>query len=385
MQTRKFARLIAPIILAVFAPAIPAQTAQSAQPAPPIPRKPRESNLRFTSENPVLGLPLDAARPRAHCSIGGIAYFDLTASSAHAGQDLYGISPDGGVKHILRKLPIDFTNVSVRDTFVGDDQVVTLLQADKRDEGTDASPPRETDYFLSLEDTAGDLSNLVPLQLRFKPLRVARFGSGDILVLGWDEGNLLPKLALVNSSGDLHRFIDFETRQPDVTNEASAEADAHAEERATLDALQGASFVPFASNVLLTYPGTTKPIRSMSPSGETYNIPIYIPAGYVLNDVLASGGRTLIVRVKEFDPSGKPSSEDPNAHPKMRVLEEDSYHGSLIREFIFDKPTPADLTCAPNSSLSAIFYDTIPDANQTAASDPAATPPTHLVVASARR
>jgi hypothetical protein len=367
-----------PIVAAPAAPATP-------PPKPPAARPPRLTNLSFTSEKPVLGFPLGVTHPRAHCSVDGTAYFDLTASSANAGQDLYGISPDGSVKHILRKLPVDFTNVSVRDLFTGDQQIVTLLQADKRDDGTDASPPRETDYFLALEDTAGDLSDLVPLQLRFKPLRVARFGSGDIIVLGWDEGNLLPVLAMLKPDGTPHHFIDFESRKPDIVDETSVRTAARAEQRVTLDMLQGASFVAFANDVLLTYPGTTKPIREMSASGETFNIPIVIPSGYVLNDVLVSSGHTLILRVKEAPPSGK--SDDPSTPRKMLVIEDDSYHGTLIRRLVFDKPTPADLTCAPNSSLSAIFYDTIPDAdaNSTQTADPAAAPPTQLVVSTTRR
>ena len=158
----------------------------------------RERNMtaRFSAEKPVLGMPLGSSTTRAHCSTDGTAFYDLTASGASAGQQLYGISPDGGVKHLLRKLPIDYTNVLVRDFFAGDKQLVTLLQADKRDDGTDKSPPRVTDYFLSLEGQAGDLSDLVQMSVRFKPVKVARFASGDVMALGWDEGNLLPVLAL---------------------------------------------------------------------------------------------------------------------------------------------------------------------------------------------
>ena len=58
--------------------------------------------------------------------------------------------------HVPRKLPIDYTNVWSATFFAGDQQLVTLLEADQRDDGPDASPPRVTDYFLSLEDQSGD-------------------------------------------------------------------------------------------------------------------------------------------------------------------------------------------------------------------------------------
>jgi hypothetical protein len=395
MHTHRVTRLLALIFFAAFAQAASAQPGSSPQPAvttsaalstaaaplPAAPRPPRQSNFSFISEKPVLGLPLGTNRPRAHCSVDGTAFFDLTASSARAGQDIYGISLDGSVKHLLRKLPIDYTNVSVRDLFTGDGQIVTLLQADKRDTGTEASPPRETDYFIALEDTAGDLSDLIQLQLRFKPVRVARFGNGDIVILGWDEGNLLPVLASVRTDGTPHRFIDFDTARPSL----NAQFAARAEQRATLDMLQGASFVASGSDILLTYPGTTKPIRRLTSSGETFTIPIFIPGGYVLNDILVSSGPRFIVRVKELPPASPPPADAADRPPRMLVLEEDARSGALVREIIFSKPTPADLTCAPNSTLSAIFYDAIPDTNHSQATDPAAAPPTQLVVSTTRR
>jgi hypothetical protein len=343
----------------------------------------RRINLRFSDERPVLGLPLGSSQYKAHCSIDGTAFYDPTANAAMAGQEMLGVAPDGGVKHVLRKLPIDFTTVTVRDFFAGDRQLATLLEGQKRDEGTSGSPARETDYFLSLEDEAGDLSDLVPLALRFKPVKIARFGSGDVVVLGWDEGNLLPVLAFVGGDGTVHRFIDLDVRSPDVTSEAAAAKAAAEHTRDTLEMLQGASFVAFGSDVLLTYPGTTKPVRVLNPAGETRLVPITIPVGYVLNDVLVSNARgTMVVRVKRTDDR---KSTAPDAGAKMRLLEEDANHGSLIRELIPDKPAVEDVTCAVNWTVSAVFLDTIPDANANVLSGSGAAAATQLVIATARR
>jgi len=285
----------APPVTAGSAPVAASASGGTASAAAKPARNPlRNTNLKFNSEKPVLGLPVGGSGTRAHCSIDGVAFFDLTGNSAMAGQDIYGISPDGGVTHVLRKVPIDFTNVSVKDFFAGDKTLVTLLEAVNRDDGSQTSPPRETDYFLSLEDEAGDMSDLVQMQLRFRPVKIARFGSGDVVVLGWDEGNLLPVLAFVKTDGTVHRFIDLDERRPDVTSEASEKTAAAEHTKDTLEVLQGAAFVAFGSDVLLTYPGTTKPVRVLSTSGELRTIPITIPAGYVLNDVLVSGSRWTI-------------------------------------------------------------------------------------------
>jgi hypothetical protein len=172
---------------------------------------------------------------------------------------------------------------------------------------------------------------------------------------------------------------------------ARTEAGIEKQERATLESLQGATFVADGNEVLLTWPGTTKPVIALGAAGEERTIPIAIPAGYVLSDVLASsGGRgLLVVRVKEADVR-KPAEDGaaPPPNPKMMLLEYDAVHGSRIGRIVFDKPQVADVTCAPNSLLTAVFYDTIPDADH-ATKDAATGAPTseatQLVVATARQ
>jgi hypothetical protein len=81
-------------------------------------------------------------------------------------------------------MPSDFTDVSIRDFFVADRTLVTLVEAVKRDDHGDTSVPRDVRYFLSLSDYDGGFAKLLPLDLRFKPLKIAQFGSSDFLVLG---------------------------------------------------------------------------------------------------------------------------------------------------------------------------------------------------------
>ena len=352
--------------------------------AAPLPGPRPGPAIRFSVEKPVMGLPA-AGKSRPHCATDGITFYDLSPDAATPGasatQVLYSISPEGEVKHVLRKLAVGFSDVLVQDFFAGEHALATLLEADQRADGTDPAPPRETDYFLSLSDEVGDLSSLVQLQLRFKPVKVARFGSGDSLVLGWDEGNLLPVLALLRDDGTIRRFIDFDERRDTHGEEAPRE-------RVTLDALRGAAFVAYGSEVMLTYPGTTKAVRVLSAFADSRTIPLSVPPGYVLRDVLASSGRgTLVARVRPAEDSDKTAKEDVPPDAKVRIFEFDSTHGTLLREFKFDKPAVVDVTCAANFSLTALFFDTIAEKDKSAvsASDKAADPPTQLVVSTTRR
>ena len=115
---------------------------------------------------------------------------------------------------------------------------------------------------------------------------------------------------------------------------------AAAEEKVTLEVLRGASFVPFGSEVMLTYPGTRKPVRVLNAYAEPRTIPIEIPPGYVLvgNDVLATDSRwNLVLRVKEDLTKAAAAGVD-KSEPKMRLYEVESSHGNLLQELIPDKP-----------------------------------------------
>ena len=346
----------------------------------------RKVTVRFTNEKPVLGLPLDSHQSRVHCANDGTAFFDLTQESDAAAPMLYSISRDGEVKHLLRKLPIDFTNVSVRDFFAGEGTLVTLLQAEKRD-SPDARP-REVDYFLSTSDHDGDLPDLIQLDVRFKPLKVASFGSGDFMVLGWDEGNLLPELVLVKNDGTIRRFVDLDDHKPGA--DAQKEV---ARERVTLEELQDAVLVPYGSEVLVTYPGTAKAVLVVGAGGQSRSIPLMLPGGYVLHDVLVSEAPwSLVLRAQEpRDPKAK---EEAGKLPQSRMFALDSTHGSLLREYIIDnKPLISEVTCAAKNSLTAMFYDAVDGDGKAAvnagatvtAADDAADTSKRLVVATVRQ
>ncbi|MGI4828372.1 MAG: hypothetical protein ACRYFU_09325 [Janthinobacterium lividum] len=202
-------------------------------------------------------MPLDGSRRQGLCSSDGLTYFDPpTDTNGNARVlDLYSVATSGEVRHLLRTVPIEFTNVFNRDFFPGDAALTTLIEAQKRDTSDAAEHPREVQYFLSVSDHEGDGFKLLPLDVHFKPLKVAQFGSGEFAVLGWEEANQLMQLAVLKEDGTLWRFIDLNERSTGSGTRVAKSADA------TLASLTGAAFVPFGGNIMLTYPGTTKPIR----------------------------------------------------------------------------------------------------------------------------
>jgi hypothetical protein len=354
-----------------------------------------QKKIKFAEGKPVLGLPAEGTRTHPRCSNDGTMFFDVythDASPTRMGApELYSVTSAGEVKRLSQKLPVDFTSMSVIDFFAADHTLVTLLRAERDEDGTTPAPPREVRYFLSLSDYDGDGADLLSLELKFRPLKVALFGNGDFLVLGWDDANQLPVMATLKEDGEVRRFVDLDNKHPTLpygNYDSLKEMEASAQAHVNLEMLEHAAFVPFGSQVLLTYPGTARFIRVLGPVGEDRAIPIQLPGGFVLHDVLVSGVRySLVLRAEQPEDAQDPRGQSQDA--RMKMFEMNSNNGSLLREFLFDRPHIGEVACSPDSRLMAVFEDTMADVVQqsTAASDKAAPAEsaTQLVIATAPR
>jgi hypothetical protein len=310
----------------------------------------RERAITFSDTKPVLGLPADGAREQGLCSSDGLSYFDPASDADGSSRvlDLYSVATSGEVRHLSRTVPVEFTNAYTRDFFPGD-SLVTLIEAQKRDTSDPDARPREIQYYLYVSDHDGDGSELLPLDLHFKPLKVAQFGSGEFLVLGWEEANRLEELAILKEDGTVRRFVDLDAGTAGAQTRAAGSAGA------TLASLTGAAFVPFGKGVLLTFPGTVKPIRVLNAAGSDFSVSLEIPPGYELHDVLNSGGVTKIVaRVEEIPTAQKGKAAD-GAPPRQRIFEFQAFSGRRLREFTFENVPVSAIRCAANNALAAIF------------------------------
>ena len=355
----------------------------SAQSAPQVAPKPAGSSapvfpwpireIHFLGAKPVLGLMAGQPAAHARCANDGTSFVDIYPDSATAQPgpsmpELYSVSSTASVKHLARKVSVDYTDISVRDFFVADHTLVTLLHAQRRDDRDTAAEPRDVRYFLSVSDYDGDSARLISLDVRFKPLKVALFGSGDFLVLGWDESNLLPLLALVKDDGTIRRFIDLDRKPEPLYKPRSTikEPERAPETRPDLATLQRAAFVPLLQSGFAHLSRHREKHPCPRFFGCRWTIPIALPGGFVLHDVLPPGERrTLVLRAEEKRDS-PPTGKESKLQTELRMFEMDAHYGTLLREFFFDKPAVADVTCSPANKLTAIFYDTVANVVQPA-------------------
>ena len=359
--------------------------AQSAPLPLPKPRVPiwHKKELTFDAAKDAMGFPQAAGFGTPMCSTDGVAYFNVHADAAMLQPpEIYSVSMDGSVQNLRRQMPpIEYDSVQLVDFYVASHDLVSLLKAGKS-EGSHDGEPRDARYFLSLTKRDGSSGETLPLDVRFRPLKVAMFGSGQFLVLGWDELNLQPELVVLKSSGEVQHFLEFGDGKHDGPLESFTEAQKETEEKragSELRALQRVVLAPFDDDVLLLQPGSAAAIRVLSPVEEVRQIPVEFPDGYTLHDALVTPpDAPLVLRARPPRELAKVGSSpsDFGQVQNLRVFEVDSYHGSLLREFTANQVGVNQLACAPKNKVSAVFEQPQPNADgstynpKDAASDP---------------
>ena len=129
-------------------------------------------------------------------------------SSLFPAEALYGISEDGKVTTIQRKVPDDMERVVFRDVYASDSLVASLGSARPRKKSPEEPTSRETDYFICLSKRDGTFEKLISLKdLRFQPFKIAVLESGRFFAAGVDKLNKTPVLAMLDSDGRKPRLV----------------------------------------------------------------------------------------------------------------------------------------------------------------------------------
>ena len=348
--------------------------------AKPAPDSGHVKEIRFRDGKPVLGLSMVSLdHATVNCAPNGLVYLSSNPNGASSSspdlldsQSVYSVSLDGETKTLLwKRPPAEFDDVKLLDLFATADKLVSLFAAAKTNSGNRP----DTSYFLSITGQDNDGSKLLSLDVKFRPLKIAMFASGELLLLGWDRGNEIPVLALLKDDGSLRRFVDLDNRTAvsgldpflgkGMAGRPSGEA---------LQALENARFTAFGGDVILGQEGGTAPLHHLDPFGGDSRIPIQYPGGFVLHDVLASDVPwTVVLRL---EPKGDQREWAKSRDTKgQELFEFNARYGTLVSTLKFDKPEARDVTCAPGRNLAAIFRQAVPGQSQQSVGLDGNTPP----------
>jgi len=170
--------------------------------------------------------------------------------------DLYAISEDAKVTTIQRKSPDNMEEVVFRDVYASDSAVASLGSARPRKKSPDERRSREIDYFICLSNRDGRFEKLILLkELKFQPFKIAVLESGRFFVVGIDNLNKTPILAMLDSDGQYLRPVTFDNRPIDNSKSLHA-IYPHLDADAGEAAISTSGFVPFGNRILFYVPGT---------------------------------------------------------------------------------------------------------------------------------
>lgn len=303
-------------------------------------RPPTSKNVYFPDGKP-LGLPPDTKLGSPRCSADGYTFLNVKEDAEVGLPKLYRIAVGGEVQLVTRKVPLQAKRLRMLDFYPGE-QLVTLMEAVEGN-GDEDEAHRDVEYFVATSDHDGDHANLVKLDVRFTPMRIAQFPSGDFLVLGWDRFHTTSVLVQAQEDGSVRRFMDLNADQiPENKDGAKSPG--------------GGQFVPFDKQILLTFPGTSKPVHVLSEGADERTFRPAVPPGYVFHDILNSTGRGLIVMRVQVEETAATSKDGGADHPlKQRLFDIDTLRGGQIYEYLFEKPPMQAVTCGANYQLTAIY------------------------------
>ena len=163
-----------------------AQSAQLAAKAPSTRPVWKAKEVSFRDAKPVVGLPSSRPNPRLDASVDGAVFVSVhDDKQSQKGMDVYSVSLDAEVKQLIRPMPPPgFDIVAEMNSFATEHEYVTLYRVEKHENGNMYQKLTEIRYFLSLAELDGSEGKLLPLDVKFKPLKIAMFNDGSFLLLG---------------------------------------------------------------------------------------------------------------------------------------------------------------------------------------------------------
>jgi len=255
----------------------------------------------------------------------------------------------------------DLTDFNIADIFPGDSGIYFLLQGSKEqpgERGAHKSPAgiSFTSYrsFVARFDLDGtykgatelgtgcDLSQPGKCELR----HLAVFPSGDMLVTESDPETSTLKVLYLKSSGEVVKQIEVPaSRKPmDWGNESS-----NPELRQAAAMFLGSVFFTTVDQSIVAWRANSNdPVVEVRQGGGIHEVPLQIPDGYRVSNLVASNDRWVVHLRTENTPSNVRMSEDTDAYFDVRPQD-----GSLATKIVQKGEIPLSIACESDGKYTS--------------------------------
>jgi hypothetical protein len=294
------------------------------------------------------------------CTSDGAVFIDTLDPKDVMAHTLYSVLNKSVRKFSLTAIN-DLGDLDTVDYFPGSSTVDFLVQASTKSlprSGGAISADTEKihtehharHFFVAEFDREGNYKKSIQLGIDFPLFRFAVLSTGEFLVAGYDSATDSERLLLLDDAGQIVKSID----QPLSTKERSARRDASPDQRMLAGAQSAGktNFVAYKDSVLAWRSGTKDSILEIRAGGGTREVPIAVPAGSSLADVLPSDDRWVIHVASASLPENGPRDLSSFTYFEVSPLD-----GSLLRKLTIVNQNIGSIACKARGNYYAFSTD----------------------------
>jgi len=255
----------------------------------------------------------------------------------------------------------DLTDFNVLDFFPADSGIYFLLQGSKEKPGEPGPgksptgiPWKEYRNYVARFDLDGTYKGATELGVACdlsrpgscEPAHLAVLPSGDMLMTESDPASSTLKVLYLKSSGEVVKQIDVPaSRKPLDWGDASSGSGSRQEAKMFLASV---FFTAVDKNIVVWRANSHDPVVEVREGGGVREVPIQIPDGYRLADMVASNDRWVVHFRTENTPPNARWNEDTDAYYDLRPQD-----GSLAAKIVEKGEIPRSIACESSGTYTS--------------------------------
>ena len=299
--------------------------------------------LRFRRSEPIPNMPgsLAVTLP-VHCR-DSILYLDSIKPSDPTEHVIYGIGGKAATVFPVAAIT-DLKSVKVEAAFPGPSYLGILVRGKRVSEKESSAP-----YYISLFNPNGQFEHSVPISVDHA---ISHFGMlpDKFLVVGYDRVSRRAKLDLLNLDGTFLRSIDIPAARVSAQTPGADSVPHVLEQDQMLGSLMMSAY---GDSVLVWRAGSRDPVVEVRSNGAVREVPLQIPEGYTLAEMVSSTGNWIArVGTKSFP---DPESESVNS----RYYTINPADGTLVSRLEMSREDGNLIVCEADNVYTSFEMDAV--------------------------
>jgi hypothetical protein len=276
------------------------------------------------------------------------------------GQGLVGFTRKGIVTFLtgqMNDIPSPFAHggfVSESAVYLGVDGIENPEQVNKTVEDAEGHKLRlremkgERYRYIARFDRDGTYKGAIKLDLPFYVSTFAVFQSGSMVAQGLDE-NKIPRIALLDSSGQLIRYLQLEKDMSAVSEIPKKEISFGGDKADAGAIVMTSNFVPSNEKMLFLRSLASVRVYEIQENGEVRAVKIKAPDGYDVEGLIETDRNRLVI-FRKPNPNGAWSDA------QHSLFEVDPESGELLKEYRVKAPDTG-VSCFFNGEFWSVRYN----------------------------